>query len=104
MIALRHIRTSGYIAPQTVDKVCYLLKVVYQIRLMMMMMMMIFQGSCWAWPPRVPPLLVLGFKTFTTDGIAPTDNPLLTSISRLLRHAEEHSGSILLTPKLQGVA
>ena len=25
-----------------------------------------------------------------------------TSISRLLRHAEEHSGSILLTPKPQG--
>ena len=30
-------------------------------------------------------------------------NPLLASISRLLRHAGEHSDSILLTPKPQGV-
>ena len=39
---------------------------------------------------------------FTTDGIAPAGNLLLASISRLLRHAGEDSGSILLTPKPQG--
>ena len=62
IIALRHINTSGYIEPQTVNKACYLLKVVYRTRLMMAMkmMMMIFQGSCCAWSPRVPPQVVLG--------------------------------------------
>ena len=39
---------------------------------------------------------------FHTDGIAPGGNPLLASISHLLRHAGERNGSILLTPKLQG--
>ena len=35
------------------------------------------------------------------DCRAQEGNPLLASISRLLRHAGEDSGSILLTPKLQ---
>ena len=75
----------------------------YRIWLMMvMMMMMIFQGFCWAWPPCVPPDVVLGSQTFTTDGIAPAGNPLLASISCLLRHAREDSSSILLTPETSG--
>ena len=68
-----------------------------RIRLMMvMMMMMIFQdllklttsraglGGSWSY-------------TFAADGIAPAGNLLLSSVSRLLRHAGEHSGSILVT-------
>ena len=43
-------------------------------------------------------------ETFTTDGIATAGNPLLAYISHLLRHAREHSGSILLTTKLQGAS
>ena len=35
-----------------------------------MMMMMIFQSSCWACPPSVPPYVVLESWTFTTDRIA----------------------------------
>ena len=63
--------------------------------MMMMMMMMIFSGyllglvtSCAA--PRGS--WVLNFHH-------PAGNSRLDSISRLLRHAGKHSGSILLTPK-----
>ena len=71
--------------------------------MMMMVVMMIFQGSCWwAWPPRMLPYVVLEFYTFTTDGIAPAGNTLVASICSLLRHAGEHSSSILLSPKPQG--
>ena len=38
---------------------------------------------------------------FTIDGIVLADNPLFASISRVLRHASEDSGSILLTSKLE---
>ena len=38
---------------------------------------------------------------FVIDQVYNT-NPLLASISRIIRHAGEHSGSIVLTPKLQG--
>ena len=69
---------------------------------MVAMMMMIFQGFFWAWPPHIPPSEVLESQTFTTDGKAPAGNPILASISRLLRHAGEDSGSILLTPEPQG--
>ena len=71
------------------------------IGLQFMMVMMIFHGSCWSWPPRVSPYVVLWSWTFTTDGIAPEGNPLLASISCLSRHPGEHSGSILFTPKVQ---
>ena len=46
--------------------------------------------STWFLGLRLSPLMV-----------ASADNPLLASISRLLRHAGEHSGSILLTPNSQ---
>ena len=75
----------------------------YRIWLMMVMMMMMnFRGSCWAWSPRTPLQVVLRSQTLSTDDIASAANPLLASISRLLRHTGEYSGSILLNPKPQG--
>ena len=31
------------------------------------------EGSSWAWPPRLPPLVVLGYQTFTTNGESSTN-------------------------------
>ena len=63
-----------------------------------MIVMMIFQGSCWVWPPHVPPSVVLDFHHWW---YSPAGNLLLASIRHLLQHAGEHSSSILLAPKLQ---
>ena len=65
--------------------------------MMVIMMMMTFQGYCWAWQRAT----LGGSWVLHFLGVAPAGNPLFASISRLLQHAGEHSGSILFTPKPQ---
>ena len=62
-----------------------------------MMMMMIFQGCCWAWPPRVPPC---GFCVFKGLGLAllSLSLPLATcqrGRARLLAFKVSHSSDWL---------